>query len=198
MRFKIINRQADAARRQHSVEQFKKQGIDIEVFNNIDHRYLLQNSLTAHLFRKADYWDHDCNQEGVMSCNLGHMMLWLECFATNEPYAIFEDDLWAFDPIDFDWNELVKQDFDIHIISKAFRCDQYIIKPEAARRLFDWFLINGWERTLDFHLQDFKEDPSLGFKVTQGETLYFSQDILRIPSQLQNIGREPLNKRPWE
>ena len=188
-RFKAINRTSSKIRRDNIEKISTSLNVDIKLFEAIDYRFVLKNnSLINTLFKDADYWDWDINHWGVISCNLSHMMVWLECYNQNVPFIIFEDDIHLGDPIDFEWDEIINRDFDILILKGGengeFKpyCDCYCIKPDSAMRLFQWFIKNGWRRTLDYEFEDLYNKNI--FKIISLNKNYFIQDRTKIKSDI--------------
>lgn len=194
-KFKAINRKDSEVRRENINQISKSLNINIELFEAIDYRYVLKNnSFINSIFKDADYWDWDINHWGVISCNLSHMMLWLECYNNDIPFFIFEDDIHLGHPIDFEWDELILRDFDVLILKGGpggeFKpyCDSYCIKPNAAINIFQWFVKNGWRRTLDFEFEKLYNEGI--FKIVSLDKDYFIQDRTKIKSDIAKDGLE--------
>ena len=192
-KFKAINRQSSAIRRKNIESISNKLGIDIEIFESIDYRGVLRNnSLINSLFKDADYWEWDINQWGVISCNLSHMMVWLECYKEDVPFFIFEDDIHINHPIDFLWRDLINDDFDVLILKGGENyefqpyCDCYCVNPKSAIKLYNWFIKNGWKRTLDYEFEYLHNNKIFNIKSLNKH--YFIQNRELIKSDIANDG----------
>lgn len=147
-------------------------------FNAIDGRELIMTEEIEEMFKNSDFHLWNVHRNSVISVALSNMKIWEESVKYNKNICIFEDDI-AFNIDEIvDLEKLFKKDFDIYFLNDIMdwfpNCHSYLVKPEGAQKLLDYFKDRGLYRSLAWELSNLAREP-LHFKVMWLDKNYFTK-----------------------
>jgi GR25 family glycosyltransferase involved in LPS biosynthesis len=152
-------------------------------FDAIDGKELIITPYIENYFKNTDYHLWNIDRKCMISHFLSNVEMWKESIKNNKNLCIFEDDT-NIDPNEIDEiDELFQMDFDIYIMVKRWipNSYSYLVKPEGAKKLIDYFDNNKATQSLDWELA--KLDGNELFKVLWSDRDKFSKSCDRIISK---------------
>jgi GR25 family glycosyltransferase involved in LPS biosynthesis len=149
---KVLSLKRIQDRRNYITKLFDKK-YNFSFFDAIDGK---ETYVPEHLFSNSDYhlWNVDANC--VRAVAISNMLIWEESFKENKNICVFEDDIDFNNDQILDIGVLFEMDFDIFFLNNIKEwypnCFCYLIKPDGAKKLYDYFNNNGFKRSLDWEL----------------------------------------------
>lgn len=123
-------------------------------FDAVDGKELILTPEIENYFKDSDYHLWNVDVKCVMAVFLSNMEMWKESINENKNLCIFEDDI-NIDPNEIEEiDELFKKDFDLYILVKKWipNCYSYLVKPEGAKKLLNYFTNTSITQSLDWEL----------------------------------------------
>ena len=140
-------------------------------------------NINHEIFKNSDYHLWNVNPNSVKAVALSNMEIWKESVSKNKNICIFEDDIDLTNNKQLDLEELFKKDFDVHFLNNITQwvpnCYCYLIKPEGAEKLLNYFNINGFTRSIDWEITSLNPP----FKVLYTEENNFTKTTHRLISK---------------
>lgn len=161
---KVLSLKRRQDRREFIIKQINGK-YPFNFFDAIDGKELIVTEEIKNYFKDSDYHLWNVDVKCVMAVFLSNMEMWKESINENKNLCIFEDDI-NINPNEIEEiDELFKEDFDIYILVKKWipNCYSYLIKPEGAKKLLNYFTNTSITQSLDWELA--KLDGNDFFKV---------------------------------
>ena len=108
------------------------------------------------LFTNSEIHKYNVHVGAVKSVCLNNLNLWKYSFNNNTNLVILEDDVIMTSPAWLDFEEMFKDNFDIHFLSNQknhANCYAYMVTPQGASKLIKHFTTNGFKDQLDNDLR---------------------------------------------
>ena len=130
-------------------------------FDAIDGKTHKFTSKENKLFKNSEFHTYNVFPEACKGICLSNYYLWKYASDNNTNLVIFEDDVIITSPEWFNWEEMFKDNFDIHFLTnqKQFaNCYAYLVTPQGAKKLIKYFNKRGFIDQLDNDLRYLPKD----------------------------------------
>lgn len=152
---KVISLKKRQDRRDYT-NQHLSERYDFTFFDAIDgktHKFTPEENK---LFKNSEFHTYNVYPEACKGICLSNYYLWEYAVENNTNLVIFEDDVIITSPAWFVWEEMFKDDFDIHFLTnqKEFaNCYAYLVTVKGAKKLIQHFNEVGFKDQLDNDLR---------------------------------------------
>lgn len=130
------------------------------------------------MFINSDYHLWNVNVNAVKAVALSNIEIWKESVRDNKNICIFEDDIELINDKPLNLESLFQKDFDIHFLNNITQwfpnCYCYLVKPNGAKKLLEYFNKNGIMRSIDWEIT-FLQPP---FKILYTEENNFGKTTI--------------------
>tara|TARA_R110000772_G_scaffold214112_1_gene324716 strand:- start:134 stop:763 length:630 start_codon:yes stop_codon:yes gene_type:complete len=113
------------------------------------------------LFKNSEFHTYNVSPDAVKGLCLSNYRMWEYAVKNNTNLVIFEDDVIITSPEWFNWEEMFKDDFDLHFLTnqKEFaNCYSYLVSVNGAKKLIKHFNEVGFVDILDNDLRCLPKD----------------------------------------
>ena len=169
---KVLSLKRRQDRRDHMIANFGKR-YSFDFWDALDGKTHKFTPKENQLFKNSEIHLYNCDINSVKAVSISNYNMWKYSSDNNINLVIIEDDVWITSASWFNFDEIFKDNFDIHFLTDIrdfANCFAYMVTPQGAKKLIEHFNEFGFKDILD---NDIRYLPKPHFKVRYELTHHF-------------------------